>query len=84
MAHYVDLDKAQVIMTQRGCGKSAFLDALRKLPKEDVVPVVHAKWVDMYNIALYKCTNCTQYAEYIFDYCPHCGAKMDEEEKENL
>ena len=51
-----------------------------KLPTEDVAPVVHAYWMD--NGANYKCSNCGNTEPY-YDmlYCPHCGARMDEEEE---
>ena len=58
-------------------------------PGEDVKPVVHAHWVpceDNYEDE-YKCSACggTQFFAMTpqnegWEYCPHCGAKMDEEE----
>lgn len=64
-------------------------------PTEDVAPVVHASWVgteadgyaDGYPVYdVFECSNCgiEHYGEEdtLTDYCPHCGAKMDEEENE--
>ena len=63
--------------------------AIEKEPGEDVKPVVHAHWVpceDNYEDE-YKCSACggTQFFAMTpqnegWEYCPHCGAKMDEEE----
>lgn len=63
---------------------------LNKLPTADVAPVVHASWVGtdfdgyadgypVYNV--FECSNCKEehYGEEdtLTEYCPHCGAKMD-------
>ena len=62
-----------------------------KEPGEDVMPVVHAHWVpdesetgDGSNT--YKCSACGEIQVLIYgtpnengwNYCPNCGAKMDE------
>ena len=54
---------------------------LKANPYADAKPVVHAKWLENT-----YCSNCNYFAEdengYIIlsftDYCPGCGAKMDE------
>ena len=59
---------------------------------EDVQPIKHAHWIDEELelgedfISLYKCSNCGEEFQLMdgtpndndYDYCPHCGAKMDE------
>ena len=62
-------------------------DALCRLDAEDVAPVRHGRW---YQDAIYYgedgspcivdiCTECGAYGYYAdFNYCPNCGAKMDE------
>ena len=55
----------------------------------DVAPVIHARWIDNgrggYAHA-YFCSNCGWLDGYPiedrFNYCPNCGAKMDESEDE--
>lgn len=64
---------------------------MESIPSEDVVPVVHGKWVydhtDMAsgNFAIVRCSVCGYQAYAIAEYvkqgnfCPNCGAKMDAE-----
>lgn len=67
--------------------------SIRRLPTIDAEPTVHAHWIlekkyaDGY--ADYKCSNCEfddtfhiGLPEHFYKRCPHCGAKMDEEEQE--
>lgn len=55
----------------------------------DVVPVVHGRWVWKHKLETYECSVCGGEvlcddwgSEQLSDYCPHCGAKMDESEGE--
>lgn len=58
---------------------------IEAIPAADVVPVVHARWVN-YSPVTIKCSRCGhvihdwRYSEC--KYCPNCGAKMDGERKE--
>ena len=64
---------------------------IRGFPAADVAPVVHGRWkpYDLtYGRSIYYCTACERSAEVptvldkpIFNYCPNCGAKMDEQEE---
>lgn len=63
------------------------LDALKRAPTVDAIPVVHGRWiekVDMVESYLADCTEvfyecsvceCANIGES--PYCPNCGAKMD-------
>lgn len=62
---------------------------IKEIPAADVAPVVHGRWV--YHNFDTICSECRKSA--IFDeweqqaeteFCPHCGAKMDEEESDNV
>ena len=61
---------------------------LVRLPPADVVPVVHGKWirhddadvVEGYYVPEYECSKCRAWKKDDSDFCPDCGAKMDEKE----
>lgn len=73
---------------------SLILERVNSIPTADVKPVVHAHWawIDDY---LSECSNCNERVAQLvtgrqmddqlyggkeyWGYCPHCGAKMDEE-----
>lgn len=51
----------------------------------DVAPVVHARWVSVAGKRDRICSRCLRNEPYknadddagVFEFCPHCGAKMD-------
>ena len=55
---------------------------------EDIVPVKHGKWIEYQIPHYFKCSECkctVPYAKAVlidgkrkYNYCPACGAKMDE------
>ena len=44
---------------------------------EEVAPVVHAHWIEHEIYCI--CNSCNALATAYFNYCPFCGAKMNEE-----
>lgn len=68
------------------------LCCLEHIPAADVAPVVHGRWVSVpYKLAR-VCSVCNRDEPYkfddifadidadVYDYCPNCGARMDEVE----
>lgn len=53
---------------------------LRDCPLKEAEPVLHAHWI-WYAPSQYGCSNCEYSSHEYHKYCPHCGAKMDGEEK---
>lgn len=55
-------------------------EVIKSVPKSDVVPVAHGEWKlnNLYGFKIYDCSNCGIHMETRWNYCPHCGAKMDE------
>lgn len=54
---------------------------VRIIAAEEWAPVIHAKWLSG-DCKGAHCSNCEEYTAFIYgtyDYCPHCGAKMDKE-----
>lgn len=68
-------------------GMEAAIGAIKKIPSEDVKPVVHGKWKDVYQDGVChwsaRCSKCGVRNDippvYMANYCPNCGARMDGE-----
>lgn len=64
-----------------------YIDDLCNEAVQDVKEVKHGRWI-IERDEKYKCfyttycSNCSYGAMVKYKYCPHCGAKMDEEEQE--
>ena len=68
------------------------MNAIDEMPAADVAPVRHGRWIEQEQCgeSLYSCSACG--AEWVtiegtpkendMDFCPHCGAKMDEKERD--
>lgn len=46
----------------------------------DAKPVLHGWWVDwsMWGESRYQCSECNCEMKYKTNFCPNCGAKMDD------
>lgn len=61
------------------------LQIIKDLPAADVAPVVHGRWVSVAGKRDRICSRCMHNEPYknadddaeVFEFCPHCGAKMD-------
>lgn len=63
-------------------------DVMYGEPVDEYAPVVHGHWKWVHRYESYECSACGGEVpcddwgnEQLTDYCPHCGAKMDEEVK---
>lgn len=95
MAEYIDREKiaaevrelsTHVLNEWDTMGVLALIDRQSAV---DVAPVVHAHWKEIAHegtTTLCECTSCGDWMffhyEYSPNYCPTCGAKMDESEDE--
>lgn len=54
---------------------------LKAVQTADVAPVRHGRWdvIDAEEPRRYGCSECKRLSWYMENYCPNCGAKMDEE-----
>ena len=58
---------------------------LRCMKAADVEPVKPGRWIyrefdDEYGLRQeYECSECGKYSYFDTDFCPNCGARMDEE-----
>ena len=63
--------------------EAVLCEEILKIPAADVAPVVHGEWEwrELYGEhgLMLCCSNCreTEGANMRFEYCPHCGARMD-------
>lgn len=69
-----------------GQGWDDALCCIERLPVADVVPVVYGRWISVPSKRARICSRCLRDEPYknaddnaeVFEFCPHCGAKMDE------
>lgn len=64
--------------------KDEIKDIVDDMVPEDVAPVVHGRWIFNDDWWEFRCTECHRAIGNIekYNYCPHCGAKMDGGEKD--
>ena len=82
MAEYIDrtalgigyADPKAFINPAHAEGWNTAIQIINEAPAADVAPVVHGKWFGT------VCTACGESTSFYYDcnYCPWCGAKMDE------
>ena len=60
------------------------VETLEGLPSADVAPVRRGRWI--FDYGNYYCSECNEISDtgYETNYCPNCGAKMDEEKEDEL
>lgn len=96
MAEYIEreylLYEFREIMPEMGVDELAdeIYDIALNVEATDVVPVVHGQWLEYPRAHYFKCSNCKYTVPYKkavliggkreYNYCPHCGARMDFEE----
>ena len=93
MAEYIDREVALMKLMQDGCSAKN-LQSISDMPAADVAPVVHGRWIMVDDsCGKYACSACREieqectewgaghYNPVDKDYCPNCGAKMDEKEE---
>ena len=83
MAEYIDREVALMKLMQDGCSAKN-LQSISDMPAADVAPVRHGRWEEASDGDGIVCPFCrTDFCTIIYDteyfnYCPNCGAKMDE------
>ena len=88
MSRYIDSDLAKSKIEERLLYRAKDVERLLDdIPTADVEPVRHGWWETIYNdrghYGFEKCSTCgDEYGSLTYRYCPNCGAKMDEKEKE--
>ena len=75
---YISREAALMKLMQDGCSAKN-LQSISDMPAADVAPVRHARW-KRYGKNLGECSECGEIVSVRNNYCPNCGAKMDEKE----
>ena len=77
MAEYIEREEVidKLTMLFPLLKKRTIKNILKAVPTADVQPVVHGHW-KMHDI----CSVCDDLNEFQTNYCPNCGARMDEVE----
>lgn len=80
MAEYIEREKAKRLLhIEYAYAAEQLLD---EIPAADVAPVVHGQKIEDGDIGCFwLCSLCGECLPYGANYCPNCGAKMDEEDK---
>lgn len=58
---------------------------INDIPAADVQPVKHGRWLDNPNhsqLYSYICSNCRNSCDWIYRYCPNCGSKNKDGDKD--
>ena len=85
MAEYIKREATLMKLMQDGCCTKN-LQSISDMPAADVAPVVHGHWIEKEKYSfgiMYDCSLCDNRIldnGYSWNYCPNCGAKMDEKE----
>ena len=93
MAEYIEREKAYEAVLFAPCGSGYQYEAtcaIDLMPAADVAPVVHGKWLKPeyeYHVGICSLCGCVPlkpaFRSTPYNYCPNCGAKMNEEEHDN-
>lgn len=92
MAEYIKREDVKKLINNNFGGLLLMIDSI---PAADVAPVVHGRWISweqadnfIPSARRHECSVCHDAAqvlvnglELLSDYCPNCGARMDEEER---
>lgn len=78
---------------QRRANFEEVLEVIEEIPTADVQEVKHGRWEETREknilgdkVTVLRCSVCNKFKAYgkgitvPYDYCPHCGARMDGEE----
>jgi len=82
MSRYIAENDVYNLFNARGVAQLHVGD-IDVLPRVIFTPKIEADWIlerekDTFGYTIHwKCSNCQKRAETPYDYCPHCGAKME-------
>lgn len=92
MSRLIDVDKLPYEKMEISATSEEWcvrLSDIESAPTIDAEPTIHGKWISIPHKLARICNICRKDEPYkfadedadVYDYCPHCGAKMDGERK---
>ena len=81
MTEYIEREAALNAINENKSSTELAWITVSKIPAADVAPVVHGKWDDSFDGITPVCSVCGRTHKCFNrtpNYCPNCGAKMDE------
>lgn len=82
MPEYLEKEVFKSWLKKNITNNPMILESIDYAPAADVAPIVHAHWDDSFDGITLYCSACGMPHRCLMripDYCPDCGAKMDEE-----
>ena len=90
MAEYIEREALRDTLYDADAITMNGVKILNQFPCADVAPVRHGRWISKNHHGyewVFVCSNCDYIDGYPFNdrpnYCPNCGARMDEPIEEN-
>ena len=89
MAEYIEREKLLRDINHYHLSDGKFQHWVEVQPAADVAPVVHGRWIERERYTfgvMYDCSICDNRIldnGHSWNYCPNCGAKMDERMSNN-
>ena len=88
MKEYIEREPVAIFVEECGCSPTWIAKRIRNheaFPAADVAPVRHGRWKNGGNGLYDTCSACEKeiYLAIPMNYCPECGALMDEKEVEH-
>ena len=82
MSRYIDADALiDDLINNKNFYPALVASAIKNTPTVDMVEVIHGEWG--FDGTGWTCSECDSYGTDLYKYCPHCGAKMDGERKDD-
>ena len=86
MSRYIDADalvkNCDCVEALLGIELTTVRDFIKNAPTADVVEVVRGEWIgewnEFFHLEIPTCSICKHGVAFETNYCPNCGAKMDE------
>ena len=89
MAEYIDRNRlikkfcnhCYFDVGEKNCAEDCYdMKIIKSLPIEDVQPVKHGEWMPSEDDSkVFGCSKCHEIVYGTPNYCPRCGARMDDE-----